>query len=454
MKYILSLVFIVMVSLTGWAQHRIEFRIKGVRDSTFYLVNTYENSYLVQDTAKADANGKIVFEGNKPLMKGYYLLVQNNRRLFDFLLNDQSFTIETDTADFIANFKVTGASETQKFAEFLKTVNEKGTKIGKASAAERPQLIAEIEQYKKDFVKKYEGSFAANIVKINTEVPVPPLPAKSTVKDTVRRNEYILKHFFDNVALSDERMVRTPFLGNLFANYLKTLESSFDPDTVIQIADYIIDKTPPRTEIRKYVVGKFAQKFIASDFMGKEGIYTHVAEKYILSDKVLWDSSTIKKNFEYVYRMKPVLIGKILKNMPLTDTLDRPMPLHAIKSKYTLVMIYDPNCHHCQETTKQLVKDYPKLAAAGVKVYMASGVAGDKRKKDEWRKFIRDFKTQPFINVYDSKNLVDFTNEYNTITFPNVFLVDSNFKILANKKLETEQYLRLISVVEKAKTKK
>jgi thioredoxin-related protein len=199
------------------------------------------------------------------------------------------------------------------------------------------------------------------------------------------------------------------------------------------------------------VFSKIAQKFLSTDYLGKEVVYTHVAEKYMIKNMALWDSATVVRNFEYVYRMKKVLIGNTLKDLPMSDTLGKPVSLYQTKSKYILVMIYDPNCHHCQETTKKLVEDYPKLQAKGVKVFMACGVRGQEKDKKDWKKFIKDFKAQKFIHGYDNASSIDFTNDYNTQTYPNVFLLDANYKILANKKLDTEQYLNLINAEEKRK---
>jgi len=453
-RWMICLLFLGMMTAKLNAQHRIEIQVKGLSDSTFYLVNGFEKSYLALDTAKADGDGKILFQGKKDLPLGFYVLVQGNQRIFDLLITTQTFSVNTDKADLYGKMEIVGSEEARQFAEFLRTVNEKGAKIQNAPANERPKLIADIDAYKKTFVQKYgKESLAANIVRINTEIVAPPYPAKPTTEDTIKHNEYVLKHYFDNVALEDERMMRTPFLGPVLENYLKTVEGPYSPDTLILISDRLLDRTPPKSDQRKYVFSKIAQKFLSTDYLGKEVVYTHVAEKYMIKNMALWDSATVVRNFEYVYRMKKVLIGNTLKDLPMSDTLGKPVSLYQTKSKYILVMIYDPNCHHCQETTKKLVEDYPKLQAKGVKVFMACGVRGQEKDKKDWKKFIKDFKAQKFIHGYDNASSIDFTNDYNTQTYPNVFLLDANYKILANKKLDTEQYLNLINAEEKKRKK-
>ena len=434
----------------AFSQHRIELTVKGLRDSTLYLVHHYEETFLSQDTAKVDASGKAIFAGKKNLPAGFYVVAMGRNRIFDLVINDQNFTMQTDTADYTNNLKIKGSVEASLFQDFVNQANTKAQKLRGATPAQKQQIYSELEQFQKDYVTKNKGSFTANILQAGIEIEVPPLPVKATLQDTLNQSNYYFKHYWDNIALSDERMLRTPFLGKKMETYLKNI-AYFEPDTIIQIANSIIEKTPRKTDLRKYIVGKFAQKFIAPEIMGRENVYIHVAEKYIIKDPESgWDTSSITRNKEYVRKMKPVLLGSKIMNMDMTDTLDKYTPLYGVKANYTLVMIYDPECHHCQETTKKLLEDYPKLSAQGVKVYLACGT----RDKKKWLKFIQDFKTQRFINVYDSMTMTDFANNFNTTTYPNLLFLDKDKKILANKKLEVEQYLKMIENAERLDKKK
>lgn len=448
MKKIITLTLLLFTVFNAFTQHRIELKIKGLRDSTLYLVHHYEDTFLSQDTAKVDASGIAVFQGKKSLPAGFYVVAMGRSRIFDLVLNDQNFSIETDTADYTNNLKIKGSVEASLFQDFVVQANAKAQKLRGASNVQKQAIYGELEQFQKDYVKSHSGTFTSNILRAGVDIDVPPLPIKATLQDTINQSNYYFKHYWDNINLSDERMLRTPFVGKKMDAYLKNI-SYFESDTIIQIADAIIEKTPRKTDLRKYVVGKFAQKFIAPDIMGREDVYIHVAEKYIINDPESgWDTSSIRRNKDYVAKMKPVLIGNKIPNMDMTDTLDIYTPLYGVKGNYTLLMIYDPECHHCQETTKKLLEEYPKLSAKGVRVYMACGT----RDKKKWLNFIKEYKTQKFINVFDSFTVTDFTNKFNTTVFPNIFFLDKDKKILANKKLEIEQYLKLILQTEEKKT--
>lgn len=447
MKKLYTLLILIFCSSHLFAQHRIELTIKGLKDSTLYLVHHYENSFLPQDTARLDAKGKAVFQGKQNLPAGFYVVAMGRSRLFDLVLNDQKFSMTTDTADYTNHLSITGSAEAILFQEFVKTTNLKAQKLKGASPEQKQKIYAELEQYQKEYAEAHKGTFTGNILRAGLDIETPTLPANPTMADTLKLSDYYFKHYWDNINLGDERMLRTPFLGDRIDSYLKNI-TYYEPDTIIQIADALIQKTPRKTDLRKYMVGKFAQKFIASDIMGREGVYIHVVEKYMLTDPESgWDTSSLRRNKEYIAFMKPVLIGNKIPNMSLTDTLDNFTPLYGVKAPYTMVMIYDPECHHCQEKTRELLAAYPKLSAKGVKVYMACGT----RDKQKWLNFIKEYKTNAFINVFDSMNLVDFRNQFNTTIYPNIFFLDKDKKILANKKLDIEQYLKIIEVNEKGK---
>ncbi|MEA5460749.1 DUF5106 domain-containing protein [Arcicella sp. LKC2W] len=441
MKNIIALIALLFIAQTTFSQHRIELKIKGLKDSTLYLVHHYEDTFLSQDTAQIDASGLAVFQGKKKLPLGFYVVAMGRSRIFDLVINDQTFSMETDTADYTNNLKIKGSVEASLFQDFVAQANAKAKKLKGATNAQKQAIYAELEQFQKDYVQKNTGTFTSNILRAGVDIDVPPLPAKPTLKDTIAQSNYYFKHYWDNINLGDERMLRTPFIGKKMDTYLQNI-SYFEPDTIIQIADAIIGKTPYKSDLRKYVVGKFAQKFIAPEIMGREGAYIHVAEKYIINEPESgWDTSSIRRNKEYVMKMKPVLLGNKISNMDMTDTLDIYTPLYGVKANYTLVMIYDPECHHCQETTKKLLEAYPKLETKGVKVYLACGT----RDKKKWLNFVKEFKTQRFINVFDSHTVTDFTNKFNTTVYPNLLFLDKDKKILANKKLDVEQYLKIIS---------
>ena len=69
----------------------------------------------------------MTFSGKEPLEGGIYLIILPNKTYFEMLINDeQRFTLETDTLDYVGHLKVTGSLENQLFNDHQKFLMVKG----------------------------------------------------------------------------------------------------------------------------------------------------------------------------------------------------------------------------------------------------------------------------------------------------------------------------------------
>src|SRR3954470_4057580 len=105
---ILSILLITLVS-TAYAQtgYKIDFKIKGLRDTTAYLGYFYGEATYIKDTARVNAQGAATFAGDKRLPSGVYFFVLNKTPMFNVVISQkQHFTMETSTEDYIQFMKV------------------------------------------------------------------------------------------------------------------------------------------------------------------------------------------------------------------------------------------------------------------------------------------------------------------------------------------------------------
>jgi peroxiredoxin len=438
------LFFFAVISLfQAKAQYRIEVNMQASKDSVYYLYHWYQSEklYLIKDTAKVEVENKIVFSGNATLQEGMYFLVAHKVRLFDFPLVGQNFKITTDSSDFAGRMSIEGNTEASEYANFVKEnirLQRVFQKI--TNENEKKTIYQQYQSLIKNYISLHPNTFTGNFLKANQPVEMAGLKPNSTKKDTLNYIKNYYAHALDNIELSDDRLLRTSLLENIFDDYLKNIAFSNSPDEIIALAEKLIARTTPKSELRKYVVIKFGNKFIAPEVLGCDKVYTEIAKKYIIGEPESYDASTIKRNIEYVNRIEPSLIGKTLPDMCLTDTLENWNNLWDLKAKYTMVVIYDYSCGHCQEFTKKLVDYYPKLEKEGMKVYMCCKVPD----RENWLKFIKTYKTEAFTNVMDSHRIVDFDNTYNASLVPKVFLLDDNKKVISNLRLELSDFERMM----------
>ena len=446
--------FFGLLTLQAAAQtpgYHIEANIKGVRDSTCFLAHYLDKQHSIKDTARADADGNLVFEGKTALPEGLYVISIGRWRYFDVLVtDDQQFALRTDTANFITSMRVDGSRENSLFYDFNQAMQTRYEAMRVLQAGQKPMeessvqgqirtIQKEMGTYRDQFIRDNADSFTAKLLKAASEPDIPPAPRLPNGRvDSLFAYRYYKAHYFDNLDLTDERMIRTPLLAPRLERYFSDLVVQ-SPDSLIKEADFVLSKVPKnKPDLRKFYIIKITSPYETPTILGTDALFVHMGEKYYLGEPALWDSSTVKRFRERIAVLKPVLPGQKIPNMALTDTLGRSIPLHGVKADYTVVFVYDPECGHCRDAAPHLVDFYKKTKGQNVAIYAANV----KRDPVQWKKFIREFKTQNFINGMDTKSQVDFVAGFDAQSTPVIYLLDRNKKILARRlpAVELEKY--------------
>jgi peroxiredoxin len=436
----------------------IKGKIKGIKDTTVFLAHYFGyNQQVIKDTAKVDAQGNFHFVGTKTLPEGLYLISLPKGKYMDMVIGNQEFSFETDTMNLITKMKVTGSKENEIFFKFQQDMAAKFDEMrvlemerkmnnSMLAAGKIKRLQAEVSQFQKDWLKNTEGTFVNKLIKASQEPEIPPFGKPMLTKaDTTAYYQYQFNyyksHYWDNVDLTDDRLIRTPFLQKKIERYFDDLTTQTS-DSIVKETDLVLSKAKGR-DVRRYVIYKIASTYESPKILGTDGAFVHIAENYYVGEPALWDTSTVRKMKERVAVLKPLLIGKTLPDMYLTDTLGKEIVIPKIDADYTVLFIYDPECGHCRESAPKLAKAYQGLKAKNVKVIAAS----IDRTPVKWRKFIQEFKLQDLIHGIDiHKNpqtgkeeyYTDFKNNFDVYATPVVYVLDKDKKIIA-KRLPVEQ---------------
>jgi peroxiredoxin len=456
---LLPLLFINARSANGG--HLIKIHIKGLKDSTCYIGFHYgKNQYIKQDTAKADANGNLIFKGKEPLPGGVYILSMP-RNYMEFLIGEQNFSLETDTSNLILNMKVKNSPENEIFYDYQKMTYRMGNKVDsirrlmkatkdeeklKAHKKELTDVNKEVSTFRKSWMDAHPKSFAVKLIKAATEPDVPEAPKLSNGRtDSTFGYRWFKAHYFDNMDLTDERLVRTPFFHNKLDYFFKNLVPQL-PDSINYDADRVISLMEGNKEAYKYTVWFVLNTYENSQIMGMDAVLVHIGKKYYLSGKAPWaDSNTVQQIRRRVHTLDPILIGKTAPDLYLTDSLGKVIKLYNVKSKYTVLVFWDSDCGHCQKEIPILHDYYTKHKKdRQIEVYAAT----TERKQKQWKKFIRDHKLGDWINVWDSFTVTDFNKAYDVYSTPVMYVLDANKKIIA-KRIMSEQLDELFDKLDK-----
>ena len=212
--------------------YRIEATIKGIRDSAFVLGHYNRNAtlFVPKDTARADANGKVVFEDKTTLPGGLYvILFPGNQKMIELIYSgkETSFALEADTADVNTSIKVTGSKENELFYDYRKELAKGSKEIEALSKQSTPEAQARIRTiqdgfgtYRKKLLSENNGTFTAQLLKMSSDPEIPAAPKLANGKtDSMWVFNYYKAHYWDNFDFSDPRLINTPFLEPKMERY-------------------------------------------------------------------------------------------------------------------------------------------------------------------------------------------------------------------------------------------
>ncbi|KQS24751.1 alkyl hydroperoxide reductase [Dyadobacter sp. Leaf189] len=421
--------------------YRIEANIKGVRDSSFIIghYNRTPNQFVPKDTAKADATGKIVFEGTTNLPGGLYvILFPGNQRLIELVYSgkETNIKLETDTTDLIGSMKVTGSKENEifyKYQQELKTSSKQIEQFGKENGADSRNKIKDIQQsfaaYRQKMLSENPQSFTAQLLKMSADPEIPAAPKLANGKtDSIWVFNYYKSHYWDSFDFSDSRIVNTPFLEPKLDRYFKNLVVQV-PDSLIKDADAIVKKVSVNKDIKTWVVFYIANQYENPKTVGTEALWVHMAEKYYLSGDMDVTAENKKRIAEKVNTLKYLLVNKTFPPLSLTDQNGKKVSVQTIPAEYTVLFFYAPTCGHCKEASPVLKAFYDKNKAKGIKVIAIS----TEHNMEEWKSFIKNYHLEDVINGFDALQQIDFNRKFDVVTTPTIYILDKNKKIIARK---------------------
>ncbi|MBX7202602.1 MAG: DUF5106 domain-containing protein [Bacteroidia bacterium] len=441
-----------LLAQTAGKGYEISITVQGVRDSSCQLAYYFGDKQYIKDSARADASGKVVFKGDETLPGGIYLAVMPNKKYFELVVDkEQQFALATDTSDFVHHMKVKGSKDNELFYQYLQWITARGKEMealrkeaeqlkdDKAKSAEirEKQLALDkaVKEYKHKFMNEHPERFLTKVFKASSEPEIPEAPVVNGKKDSTFAYRYYKAHFFDEVDMKDDRLLRTPVLANKVKQYIERLTPQV-PDSINKSADYMISLTNPTSDIFKYLVYFITNTYEKSQVMGMDAVFTYMAKNYYLSGKAFWiDSTQMEKICDRVKALDPCLIGR--KANPMQGLLKadfHPVSLNEIKNTYTIVYFWDPSCGHCQKVTPKLKEFYDKERKKYDLEVLGIYIEAD---TTEWFKYIRE-KHLNWINAADLLGRAQFRKYYDIYSTPVIYLLDKDKRIIA-KRLEVDQ---------------
>ncbi|WP_341834137.1 thioredoxin-like domain-containing protein [Chitinophaga pollutisoli] len=446
MQKLLSLLLGCLCSVSSLSAqgYQISVTLRNMQSGTLYLGHYMGKTTYVMDSAQINAQGTAVLKGTETLPGGIYLIVlPGKQQYFEMLLDKQQrFAIQADPAD-LSGATFTGSPDNTLFSDYNTFIRDNTRDLqAKSAAARTPQDSAAIRplseafgkklnEYRADVITRNPTSLLASLFKAMKEPKVQPIPIGPDGKpDSTYPYRYYKAHYWDEFNLADGRLVRTPILEARLERYFKQLVAPL-PDSIIVEADQILAKTKKDKESFKFTLWWLTHTYETSPVMGMDAVFVHLVEKYYVTGEAFWITPDYKeKIISRAYTIAPNLIGQQAAPLELKDTAARNISLYGIKSKYTVVVFWDPTCGHC-------ITEVPKLDSAWKASWKNKGVTmlgvRTDGTQEEWIKFIRDHNMSGWIHAWDPGYTTNYRKTYDVYATPVVYLLDERKKILAKR---------------------
>jgi thiol-disulfide isomerase/thioredoxin len=465
--------------------YNLRVKVNGLQDTTLILGHYLSKSMYPDDTIHLNSKGMGEISSAKSLPQGMYIMYLPNTRYFEFVVGeDQDFSIEADTTDFLNTLAFKGSAENDIFIGFQRymfALRKQADSISnliqkEKDPARKESLTARMKQINEIRISRIEnvgkenpGLFVPVFLKatLDVTVPEPPRDDKGRIKDSTWQYFYYRKHYFDNFNISDPRLLRTPLYEDKVMNYITKVVPQI-PDTLYGEIDILLQKSRSDSAVFRYMLITLFNHYGKSNIMGMDAVLVYLAEKYYLHDAWWSDAKFIADLKDRIEKTKPLLIGNTAPNVELMlvpadhfksaarDTALRRYPhvgtkamLEQIKSEYLVLIFWEADCGHCKKAIPELYEMYEKtLKGMGVKVLAVSTLFGEDG-KIKWVNFVNEHGLYDWINAWNPYSY-DFKLKYDILTTPQIYILDEHKKILA-KKIGPEQVTDILNMLMKNK---
>ncbi len=457
--------------------YEIHVKIPSLGQDTVVLGNRFNDSFIPRDTVVLSEKGTGTFRGSESLPEGMYLVFLPDKSYIDLLIsNDQDFSFENDTSDFIDNMVVTGSKENEEFYSYQRFIQENRPlasalqdRLSTAATAEDSASVREelesLNRAVQDRVNRYidenkDNFFGVFLLALQEiKVPDPPLGDDGQPLDPSFQYRYYKAHYFDNFDISDVRLLRTPFYEQKLMNYIDNVVPQH-PDSLILAVDTLIAESRSDPQLFRYMLITLFNHFAQSQIMGMDAVYFHIAEKYYIPEAEWSDPEFISNLKERVEKSKPTLIGtkatdiqfvevdmnhfiraeedEELKRNPYIGNFRQ---LYDVDAKFTILYFWEADCGHCQIATPVLHEVYERLKPKGVEVVAFNNLSGEEGKV-KWINYINENGFYDWINCWNPYDF-SYKNTYDITSTPQLYVLDRDKKIIA-KRIAPEQAEEII----------
>lgn len=251
------------------------------------------------------------------------------------------------------------------------------------------------------------------------------IPREITNPD--ERLNYLIENYWTNFDFSDTTYIRPRKTADyIIANYIDILHHA-DLVKVDKSLKSTLCKAESNIVVYTYFLDVFRRYlYDPNSPMRNSEVYISVLE-HIIASPLTSEAERVRARFDLKMLSKNRL-GEMAADFDYTLLSGKSERMHSIKSEYTLLMFYNPDCHACGEVILSLKSSPIIQKALDHKILSILAFYPD-ADIEIWRKHLQDI---PFswINGYDKKQTVEKQQLYDLKAIPTLYLLDTEKCVL------------------------
>jgi thiol-disulfide isomerase/thioredoxin len=453
------ILFLCFYAFGAFAQKGYELKVKleNYNEKQLMLGYHFGDKQYIKDTTTLGADGFYTFKGDKPLDGGMYLVIMMpDKNYFQLLISDeeQNFTVMTDAKKTVEKAKFKNAPDNELFFGYMNWLTDKrdlaekyregmkkdsaDTKKSKEWQEKLDKIDKEVKEYQVNLVKKNPKTTTALLLNASLDVETPKEMDGEAKEKQELRYWWYKEHFFDHFDFKDKRIIRTPVINGRTDYYLNKYIIQH-PDTICQGVDRILKMAKPNAELYRYFLITLLNTYAKSNIVGHDAIYVHLAKEYYAKGECPWiEKDELDKIVKNALDLEPTLIGKTGQDLVLETKDGKKVKLYDIKTPYTILLFWAPDCSHCQKEMPEFVKFAEKWNNKG-KVTMV-GVCNKvtDKVKDCWSFIDEHPGMNNWLQTADTYLLSKYIEKYYIKSTPQIYILDKDKKIIM-KRIAGEQ---------------
>ena len=452
--FIAMMVALLPLAAAAKGGYKITFVAKGCTDSALFM-----GYYLAQykafcDTAVNNGKGKFVFESDRELSPGLYFFTNDKDRFVEFIVYHEkpTFTLSTDTDNWRPGMQAKGSKENELFFNFNRVSDvmyqdfvtaQKTTDSVEFQREYVPVYRHRIDSLRLEFIDRYPHCMFSRMMLSSKDVDIPRQFPDGTAMTDHQRFDWLLDHYFDNMALDDDFILRTPkdVFYNRVMEYVDRVMNRMPPEMICPHLDSLIDRAKPAPQVYRWLILNLTNHFLQSNIMVYDEVYVHLVQRYFATGEVTGlEPSVVDEQVERAEKWQHILVGRVAPELVLFDTLHHAHSLHHMPGRYTLLLFWSPTCGHCRDIVPAVYKVAQAYSDSLALSAFAIMTEPDDQTVVKWKNFLRDhhMDSPRWVHLNGGEANVDWRQVYDVTTTPQIFLIDNHDHKIVAKKLNAE----------------